>query len=203
MSRNEPTKMNSSRIILASASPRRVELLQQIGVEIIQQVADIDESHQTGENAEAYVARLAQEKALKVYHHSDKEYPVLGADTIVVVDDHILGKPNDYAQACEMLAMLSARQHQVMTAVTLVNNGQPETLVNVSNVEFIELDQATIDAYWQTGESLGKAGAYAIQGIAGQFIKEIRGSYSSIMGLPLYETRLLLEKAGIAVLGKT
>ena len=195
--------MNSSRIILASASPRRVELLQQIGVEIIQQVADIDESHQTGENAEAYVARLAQEKALKVYHHSDKEYPVLGADTIVVVDDHILGKPNDYVQACEMLAMLSARQHQVMTAVTLVNNGQPETLVNVSNVEFIELDQATIDAYWQTGESLGKAGAYAIQGIAGQFIKEIRGSYSSIMGLPLYETRLLLEKAGIAVLGKT
>lgn len=195
--------MNRSRIILASASPRRVELLQQIGVEIIQQVADIDESHQSGESAEAFVARLAEEKALKVYQNSNKEYPVLGADTIVVVDEHILGKPNGYADACEMLTMLSARHHQVMTAVTLVNKGLPETRVNISDVEFTELDQATIDAYWQTGESLGKAGAYAIQGIAGQFIKEIRGSYSSIMGLPLYETRLLLEKAGIVVLGKT
>ncbi len=195
--------MNRSRIILASASPRRVELLQQIGVEFTQQVADIDESHRPGESAEAFVTRLAQEKALKVYQDSDKECPVLGADTIVVVDEHILGKPDDYADACEMLTMLSARKHQVMTAVTLVKNGKPETVVNVSDVEFIELDQATIDAYWQTGESLGKAGAYAIQGIAGQFIKEIRGSYSSIMGLPLHETRLLLEKAGIAVLGKT
>ena len=195
--------MNSSRIILASASPRRVELLQQIGVEIIQQVADIDESHQPGESAEAFVARLAEEKAFKVYQNSNKEYPVLGADTIVVIDEHILGKPDDYAEACEMLTMLSARHHQVMTAVTLVNQGLPETRINISDVEFIELDQATIDAYWQTGESLGKAGAYAIQGIAGQFIKEIRGSYSSIMGLPLYETRLLLKRAGIAVLGKT
>ena len=195
--------MSTLPIILASASPRRVELLQQIGVEFIQQVADIDENHQPGETAEAFVARLAQEKALKVYHDSHKEYPVLGADSIVVVDEHILGKPDDYAQACEMLKMLSARQHQVMTAVSLVNNDQHGTLVNVSDVEFTELDQAIIDAYWQTGESIGKAGAYAIQGKAGQFIKEIRGSYSSIMGLPLYETRLLLARAGIAVLGKT
>jgi len=195
--------MSRSQIILASASPRRVELLQQIGVEFTQQVADIDESHQPGESAEAFVARLAEEKALKVYQDSNKECPVLGADTIVVVDEHILGKPDDYEQACEMLKMLSARQHQVMTAVAMINNDPPETLVNVSDVELIELDQAMIDAYWQTGESLGKAGAYAIQGIAGQFIKEIRGSYSSIMGLPLYETRLLLARAGIAVLGKT
>jgi len=194
--------MSVTEIILASASPRRVELLQQIGVKFTQQVADIDETHQSGETARAFVARMAEEKANKVFQLSSKECPVLGSDTVIVVDEHILGKPDGYSQACEMLRMLSGRQHQVMTAVTLVNNGKHETLVNSSDVEFMLLDQAIIDAYWQTGESVGKAGAYAIQGVAGQFIKQIRGSYSSIMGLPLYETRLLLQKAGIPVLGK-
>lgn len=199
--------MNTPQLILASASPRRVELLQQMAVEFIQQVADIDETHRSGESAMDFVSRLAEEKALKVYAQNKKKQgtkalPVLGSDTIVVVDEHILGKPEDYQHACEMLKMLSGRQHQVMTAVTLVINGKHETLVNSSDVTFMALDQQIIDAYWQTGESIGKAGGYAIQGMAGQFIKEIRGSYSSIMGLPLYETRMLLQQAGIPVLGK-
>lgn len=195
--------MNNAQIILASASPRRVELLQQIAVKFIQQVADIDETHCVGENAEAFVCRLAEEKARAVYDKSTKQLPVLGSDTIVVVDEHILGKPDDYQHASEMLNLISGRKHQVMTAVSLVYDGQHQTLLNISDVEFMPMDQPVIDAYIETGESIGKAGAYAVQGVAAQFITEIRGSYSSIMGLPLYETRLLLEQAGLPVLGKS
>jgi len=193
--------MKKTGIILASASPRRVELLQQISVEFEQRVADIDETHRAGETAELFVCRLAEEKAQAVFDQSSKELPVLGSDTIVVVDEHILGKPTDYQHAVQMLKMLSGRKHQVMTAVTLVSDKQLTTKVNISDVTFMALSQQMIDAYWQTGESLGKAGAYAIQGVAAQFITEIKGSYSSIMGLPLYEVRCLLEEAGIQVLG--
>lgn len=193
--------MKKTSIILASASPRRVELLQQISVEFEQRVADIDETHQKGETAEQFVCRLAEEKAQAVFDQSSKELPVLGSDTIVVVDEHILGKPADYQHAVQMLKMISGRKHQVMTAVTLVSTHQQKTRLNISDVTFMALNQETIDAYWQTGESIGKAGAYAVQGIAAQFITEIKGSYSSIMGLPLYEVRCLLEESGIAVLG--
>lgn len=195
--------MSTIDIILASASPRRVELLQQLGVSFIQQLADIDETQRHGEAAGNFVSRLSLEKALKVYHQSNKQLPVLGSDTIVVIDQQVLGKPDDYQHASDMLKTLSGRQHQVMTAVTLVTENGHETQLNTSEVSFMELDQALIDAYWETGEPRGKAGSYAIQGIAGQFIREIRGSYSSIMGLPLYETRRLLENAGIPVFGKT
>jgi len=193
--------MKKPSIILASASPRRVELLQQISVEFEQMVVDIDETHKPGETAEQFVCRLAREKAQAVFDKSSKELPVLGSDTIVVVDGHILGKPTDYQDVVQMLKMLSGRKHQVMTAVTLLTNQQQKTKVNISDVTFMTLSPEMIDAYWQTGESVGKAGAYAIQGAAAQFISEIRGSYSSIMGLPLYEVRCLLEESGIAVLG--
>jgi len=193
--------MKKNSIILASASPRRIELLQQISVEFEQMVADIDESYRPGESAEQFVCRLAEEKSQAVFDKSSKELPVLGSDTIVVVDEHILGKPTDYQDAVQMLKMLSGRKHQVMTAVTLHSSHKQTTKLNISDVTFMTLSSEMIDAYWQTGESIGKAGAYAIQGAAAQFITEIRGSYSSIMGLPLYEVRCLLEESGIAVLG--
>jgi len=193
--------MNKSDIILASASPRRVELLQQIEVKFEQCVADIDETPRLGEAPGQFVCRLAEEKAQSVFEKSSKELPVLGSDTIVVVDEHILGKPDDYQHAVDMLKLLSGRKHQVMTAVTLFSAEQQKTMMNTSEVRFMDLSQDLIDAYWQTGESVGKAGAYAVQGIAAQFIIEIKGSYSSIMGLPLYEVRCLLEAFGIDVLG--
>jgi len=193
--------MKSPQIILASASPRRVELLQQIQVGFIQQVADIDETHQAGETASHFVSRLSHEKAQAIQGKNPEGLPVLGSDTIVVIDEHILGKPEDNQHAVEMLSLLSGHTHQVMTAVTLVTQKQAKTSLNVSDVTFMTLNKKTMDAYVRTGESIGKAGAYAIQGIAGQFITEIRGSYSSIMGLPLYETRKLLEEFGITVLG--
>ena len=193
--------MNKSPIILASASPRRVELLQQIHVDFIQQSADIDETHQAHESPEQFVKRLSLEKAQAIELSNPKKLAVLGLDTIVVIDDVILGKPIDNSHAAEMLMLLSGKTHQVMTAVTLITNGQIKTIVNISNVTFMILNKKIIEAYLQTGESFGKAGAYAIQGMAGQFVTEIQGSYSSIMGLPLYETRQLLDESGIAVLG--
>ncbi|MDH5393496.1 MAG: Maf family protein [Gammaproteobacteria bacterium] len=196
--------MKTKHLILASASPRRVQLLQQIQIEFKQQAADIDESCREGETAEAFVCRLAQEKARHICNKTnDKQAVVLGCDTIVVVDEHILGKPADYQDAVKMLTLLSARTHQVMTAVTLISEKASKTRLSISEVRFMPLSQHLIEAYWQTGEPQGKAGAYAIQGIAGQFIEKINGSYSAIMGLPLYETRRLLEEAGFELLGST
>lgn len=193
--------MNKLPIILASASPRRVELLQQIHVNFIQQVADIDETYQANESAEQFVKRLSIEKARAIESSNPKKLAILGSDTIVVIDDVILGKPVDNSHAAEMLMLLSGKTHQVMTAVTLITNEQVQTILNISNVTFMTLNEKIIEAYLQTGESIGKAGAYAIQGVAGQFVTEIQGSYSSIVGLPLYETRKLLDEAGIIVLG--
>lgn len=190
-------------LILASASPRRVELLQQMQVEFKQQVADIDESHQSAETAEKFVCRLSQQKAQLIWQKNNKDVAVLGADTIVVVDQHILGKPDGYQDAVKMLNLLSGRTHQVMTAVTLMTEKGSKTKLSTSEVTFMSLDKALIDAYWQTGESIDKAGSYAIQGIAGQFVEKINGSYSAIMGLPLYETRCLLQDAGFGLLGTT
>lgn len=191
----------SSALILASASPRRVELLQQIQVGFEQQVADIDETHCKGESPENFVCRLAEEKAQAVKQKNITATAVLGSDTIVVLAGQILGKPRDQGDAAEMLKLLSGNTHQVMTAVTLITEKESQTKLNVSEVTFMELGQKLIDAYLEKGESMDKAGAYAVQGIAAQFITEIKGSYSGIMGLPLYETRSLLQAAGINVLG--
>lgn len=191
----------SSQLILASASPRRVELLQQIQVEFEQQVADIDETHKVGEAAEDFVCRLALEKAQTIKQKNALTTAVLGSDTIVVLGKQILGKPSDRQDAARILRLLSGQTHQVMTAVTLITETESHTRLSISDVTFMELNPLLIDAYLDMGESMDKAGAYAVQGIAAQFITEIKGSYSGIMGLPLNETRNLLEVAGIALLG--
>lgn len=191
----------SSQLILASASPRRVELLQQIQVEFEQQVADIDETHKVGEAAEDFVCRLALEKAQTIKQKNALTTAVLGSDTIVVLGKQILGKPSDRQDAARILRLLSGQTHQVMTAVTLITETESHTRLSISDVTFVELPPSLIEAYLDMGESMDKAGAYAVQGIAAQFITEIKGSYSGIMGLPLNETRNLLQVAGIALLG--
>lgn len=183
-------------ITLASTSPRRRELLDQIQVSYEVLAVDIDESHIPGETAEQFVMRLAIEKAQAGYER-DPARPALGADTIVVFGNHILGKPVNRQMALEMLTMLSAQQHQVMTAVAICSDNIQHCALSTSEVEFTELNSQQIEAYWETGEPHDKAGAYGIQGLAAKFIKNIKGSYSGIMGLPLYETAELLKKVGI------
>lgn len=185
---------------LASASPRRRELLQQLGVRFSVQVADVPEVIRTAESPEQFVQRLAIEKATTVWNGLEpvQRRPVLGADTVVVIDEHILGKPASHEQARQMLERLSGRTHQVMTGVALVSQ-QHSVCVNVSEVRFRALLAREIDAYWQTGEPVDKAGAYAIQGYAAAFIEHLSGSYSGVMGLPLYETSQLLRQQGIPV----
>lgn len=185
---------------LASASPRRKELLTQLGVRFAIRVADIPETIQPGESARQFVQRLAHEKANKVWHSlaEDVRRPVVGADTVVVIDEHILGKPVSRADAIEMLGLLSGRTHQVLTGVAVVSQ-QDSVCVNVSTVRFRVLDKSEIEAYWQTGEPADKAGAYAIQGFAAAFIEHLSGSYSGVMGLPLYESAILLRQHGVPI----
>jgi len=186
-------------ITLASASPRRRELLDQIKVSYTVHAVDIDESHMAGETSQQFVKRLALEKAQAGY----LDYPVrpaLGSDTIVVFEQHILGKPENQQMAFEMLKLLSGKTHQVMTAVAICNGETEHCVLSISEVEFNTLNEQQINDYWNTGEPADKAGGYAIQGIAAQFIKNIKGSYSGIMGLPLFETAQLLERVGIKLL---
>ncbi len=193
--------MSRPHLILASASPRRCELLAQIGVEFEQQVADIDETPARGEAAEAFVRRMALEKARAVRRAGNGELPVLGADTVVVVDGMPLGKPEDFTHARQMLKQLSGRMHEVLSAVALVDTAEA-VAVNRSRVWFRELGETEFQAYWETGEPRDKAGSYAIQGLAAIFIKRLDGSYSGVMGLPLYETARLLQEFGFQVLGQ-
>jgi len=190
----------NEQLILASASPRRQALLQQLGIAFRQQVAAIDETQLDNEVAEDCVVRLALEKARAVRQHSGADpLPVLGADTTVVVDGRSLGKPEDTQQARQMLQLLSGREHQVMSAVALVRKREAVRL-SVSRVWFRPLGDNEIDAYWRTGEPQDKAGAYAIQGIGALFIEKLEGSYTGVMGLHLYETGRLLQEVGIQVL---
>ncbi|HHJ16756.1 MAG TPA: septum formation inhibitor Maf [Gammaproteobacteria bacterium] len=190
----------SEQIILASASPRRQALLRQIGVSFRQQVTEIDETPWDNEAAEAYVTRLALEKARAVHAQlGNDEAPVLGADTAVVVDGRPLGKPRDAQHARELLGQLSGREHRVLSAVALVA-GREAVHVSDSRVWFRRLGDDEIDAYWRSGEPRDKAGAYAIQGLGAVFIERLEGSYSGVMGLPLYETARLLQDFGIQVL---
>lgn len=191
-------------LYLASASPRRRELLAQIGltVEVIAQSAP--EHLLDSESPENYVQRLAAEKAQAglVTLGAKPQHPVLGADTAVVVDGHILGKPADETQAMQMLDQLSGRSHRVLSAVAVVgkdNLGQDrlEVCLSQSWVSFRGIDEQERRAYWRTGEPADKAGAYGIQGLAALFIKHLEGSYSGVMGLPLFETSELLRRFGI------
>jgi septum formation protein len=189
-------------LVLASASPRRSELLNQIGVRFRQRVIEIDETARERESAEDYVRRVALEKARAVQRElGHDEVLVLGADTAVVVDEILLGKPADFAQARQMLRLLSGRAHRVLSAVALVG-GREAVRVSESAVWFRALSDAEIDSYWHTGEPQDKAGAYAIQGLGAVFVERLEGSYSGVMGLPLYETAQLLKDFGIQVLAQ-
>lgn len=194
--------MMSNKITLASASPRRRELLEQIGVDYDVLAVDIDESHQAGEQDEVYVQRLALQKAQAGFKKQRTEQPVLGSDTIVVLNNRILGKPTSKKDGIEMLSALSGHSHQVMTAVAMVSSEQKMCLLSTSRVSFGVLSPQEIQAYWDTGEPADKAGGYGIQGLAAQFIQHLEGSYSGVMGLPLFETAQLMEKFSIRLLDK-
>jgi septum formation protein len=181
--------------MLASASPRRAELLSQIGVEFIQQPVDLDESALTNEPPKAQVLRLAAEKANAAWLQAEgTAQVVLASDTMVVLENQALGKPRNADHARSMLQSLSGRQHEVMTSVSVRDATRQKTLCVVTQVVFGPLTAAQIDDYWATGEPADKAGAYGIQGIGGQFVKSINGSYSAVVGLPLYETVQLLKE---------
>lgn len=190
------------KIILASQSPRRVALLKQMGIDCLVMPAAIDETALSGESPSAYVLRLAEQKALAIVaKHSDSDFPdlnlpILAADTAVALDNAIFGKPKNDADAFEMLKKLSGSTHQVHTAITLAFNGKCENVLNTTQVTMMPLSDAMISAYIATGEPVDKAGSYAIQGLAGNWIMRIEGSYTGVMGLPVYETALLLDKVG-------
>ena len=183
-------------ICLGSASPRRHELLARIGVEHIIRTADIDETPLPGESAEVYVVRMALNKARSVrgQFFADERMPVLGSDTAVVVDGEILGKPRNKTHGLAMLQRLSGRSHQVLTAVAMVEGGHEESCLSVNHVRFRRMTDAERLAYWQTGEPMDMAGAYGIQGCAACFIEHLEGSFSAVMGLPLFETAQLLRR---------
>lgn len=190
----------TERVILASASPRRAELLRQLGLSFGTLPVDIDETAYPGEAPADYVRRLARDKALAGYRrHDRRDALVLGSDTTVVLDDGILGKPEDEAGARRLLQSLSGREHQVMTGVALATRDGVDVRVSVTDVRFRSLDPREIDAYCATGEPMDKAGAYGIQGRGGAFVTAISGSYSAVVGLPLDITAGLLADAGLPV----
>ncbi len=193
--------MTTPRLYLASASPRRSQLLRQIDLPHAVRPVAIDESPRAGEAPAAYVLRLAEQKARALWERlaPHERLPVLAADTTVAVEGAILGKPADRAELRAMFARLSGRAHEVHTAVALMHDGILRARLSTSEVSFRELTPAEIDAYWETGEPADKAGGYAVQGRAAVFIRHIAGSYSGVMGLPLYETWELLAP----VLGQT
>jgi len=186
-------------LFLASASPRRRELLTQIGVPFELLLITLDETPLPAERPEAYVQRLAREKALAGWAAvNDDSAAVLGADTTVVIDERILGKPADRAEGLLMLESLSDREHHVLTAVALATRGACEVRLVTSRVRFRRIERAEAEAYWASGEPCDKAGGYAIQGWGAVFVAELRGSYSAVVGLPLCETAQLLDQAEIA-----
>ncbi len=187
-------------IYLASQSPRRRELLQQLGVRFDVRPADLPEQPRPGELPQAFVQRMALEKASHIWNNlaAQQRKPVLGADTVVCIDNGILGKPVDKADGIAMLMRLSGRTHEVMTGVALVSQ-QHSVCVNVSQVTFKVLNRNEIERYWSTSEPGDKAGSYAIQGYAAAFIAHLQGSYSGVMGLPLYETAQLLQEQHIPI----
>lgn len=186
----------SAQIILASASPRRKELLDQIKVNYLIHPVDLDETPLANETPLAYVQRIAAEKSAVCATQLNTELPVLAADTSVVLDKLIMGKPKSQHDALTMLKQLSGKTHQVYTAISLRGREHSQA-VSITEVTFRELSEQEILAYWQTGEPFDKAGSYAIQGKGGLFVESIKGSYSGVVGLPLFETAQLLLQQGI------
>ena len=189
--------MTMLKLHLASSSPRRVAILQQMGLEFTSGGVDVDESPLSGEAAEAMVLRLAEKKARAAACATDTV--VIGADTAVVLDGEMFGKPADRDDALRMLAMLSGRSHEVMTGISILVGNSARSEVSVTTVTFREIGPDEALKYWQSGEPRDKAGAYAIQGGAGKFVKSVSGSYSSVVGLPVLQVARLLRHAGIAV----
>jgi len=189
--------MDDIRLILASASPRRRQLLEQLGVDYLCDPAAIDESAVAGEKPEDYVRRMAREKAAAVAARHPSSRWVLAADTTVVLGDDVLGKPRDHFDGLGMLARLSGRGHSVLTAICLHGAGEAQGELVETRVEFVPLSREVCEAYLATDEPWDKAGCYAIQGLGGAFVRSIHGSYSNVVGLPLSETWQLLKTAGI------
>jgi septum formation protein len=189
--------MDDIQLILASASPRRRELLEQLGVDYLCDPAAIDESAVAGEKPEDYVRRMAREKAAAVAARHPASRRVLAADTTVVLGDDVLGKPRDHFDGLGMLARLSGRSHSVLTAICLHGAGEAQGELVETRVEFVPLSREVCEAYLATDEPWDKAGCYAIQGLGGAFVRSIQGSYSNVVGLPLSETWQLLRTAGI------
>ena len=195
----------SKQLVLASQSPRRAELLSQIGVSFLKVPGDVDETPLYNERPLAYVERMAKEKAQHVANQllgselqqQHGHLVVLGSDTIGERNGEVLVKPTDKNDFTRMMNMMSNSVHYVHTAIAVCTEEKLWSQVVSTEVEFGELTQSDIDWYWQTGEPQDKAGGYAIQGLAGQFVKQIRGSYSAVVGLPLYETVQMLKNAGI------
>ena len=188
-------KNRFTKIILASQSPRRVALLKQMGIDCVVMPADIDEIALPNELPTDYVLRLAQQKALAIVaKNPNANLPILAADTTVALGHEVLGKPENAADAFNMLKKLSGSTHQVHTAIAVVFNGKLETALNSTQVEMMVLSDAMINTYIASGEPMDKAGSYAIQGLAGCWIKKIEGSYTGVMGLPVHETAMLLAK---------
>ncbi|HEV8444015.1 MAG TPA: Maf family protein [Steroidobacteraceae bacterium] len=183
---------------LASASPRRRQLLDLIGVPHVVTPADIDEAPLANEPGAEYVTRLAREKAMAVRGRL-ADLPVLAADTTVHVDGHILEKPQSEQDCIRMLSLLSGRRHQVYTGICVLSDAAPAVRCAGTEVEFRAISRAEMQAYWASGEPQGKAGAYAIQGLGAVFVAGIVGSYTGVMGLPLFETAELLRLHGVAV----
>ncbi len=189
-------------IVLASASPRRAELLEQLNWCPKISPVDIDESVHAGEMATDYCLRMAEEKSIEAQKSIQTSFssislPIITADTIVVIDDQILGKPIDKEAAVLTLVKLSGREHQVYSAVSVWHAGQCKTILSTNAVKMSDISETQMMAYVATGEPMDKAGSYGIQGYAAMWIERINGSYSSIMGLPLFETTVLLHEMGI------
>jgi septum formation protein len=188
----------TAQIILASASPRRMELLDQINISYRVNPVDIDETPLLNEAPLAYVLRLAAEKSAACIAQLGDSLPVLAADTAVVLGDLIMGKPKDQCDAIAMLRQLSGKMHRVYSAVSLRGCEHGQT-VSITEVTFRALTENEIVAYWQSGEPVDKAGSYAIQGLGGVFVASISGSFSGVVGLPLFETAELLVSQGIGI----
>jgi nucleoside triphosphate pyrophosphatase len=186
-------------VVLASASARRSQLLAQIGVRHRSHAADIDEMPHPGEKPDDYVQRLAREKAQAVVNSlgGPPDCPVLAADTTVVLDGRIFGKPSDEADCVAILSALSGRRHEVLTAIALQAEGGFQAAMSTSRVAFRVIAADECRRYWATGEPAGKAGAYAVQGKGAVFVEMLEGSFSGVMGLPLFETAALLDAAGV------
>lgn len=192
-------------LVLASQSPRRAELLSQMALPFKVRVADIDESRLPEEPPSAYVDRLARQKCQRgvaiAQSESDEFVAVIGADTIVLLDDEILGKPRGLKEGTAMLRRLSGRTHEVLSGVAASDGVRLESTVVSSQVTFKTVDEAEVTAYWATGEGADKAGSYGIQGIGGILVERLEGSFSAVMGLPVQETEALLQSLNVDTWG--